>query len=197
MQYGYARVSSTDQNADRQLIALQEHAVERKNIFLDKKSGKDFERPQYQRLLKKLKEGDRLYVLSLDRLGRDYEEIQEQWQLLTKKKKVNICVIDMPLLDTKDRRELIETLIADVVLRVMSYEAHMERLRIRDRQETGIRAAKACGVEFGRPKKEMPENFSLLVEQWKEKRISTTEVIQLCGCSRATFFRRMKEGDEE
>ena len=149
--YGYIRVSSVDQNEDRQLIALRGQGVTERHIYLDKQSGKDFHRPQYKRLVKALKPGDLLYVLSIDRLGRDYREIQQQWRLLTKEKGVDICVLDMPLLDTRQGKDLMGTFIADLVLQILSFVAQSERENIRRRQQEGIAAAKARGVKFGRP----------------------------------------------
>lgn len=151
--YGYVRVSSTDQNEDRQMIALSEAGVPKKNIYPDKMSGKNFERPQYQKLLKKLKSGDLLYILSIDRLGRNYEEIQKQWRIITKEKNVDICVIDMPLLDTRQGKDLMGTFIADLVLQILSFVAQSERENIKKRQAEGIAAAKAKGIRFGRPEK--------------------------------------------
>lgn len=165
--YGYVRVSSTDQNEDRQMIALSEVGVLKKNIFMDKMSGKDFERPQYQKLLKKLKPDDLLYVLSIDRLGRNYEEIQKQWRIITKEKNVDVCVIDMPLLDTRQGKDLMGTFIADLVLQILSFVAQSERENIKKRQAEGIAAAKAKGVRFGRPEKNVPDNFGSLIKQWE------------------------------
>lgn len=161
--YGYVRVSSTDQNEERQLIALREKGVDDKNVYMDKQSGKDFDRPQYKKLLRKMKQGDLLYILSIDRLGRNYEEIQSQWRVLTKEKGIDICVIDMPLLDTRQGKNLMGTFIADLVLQILSFVAQSERENIRKRQEQGIAAAKAKGVKFGRPEKEVPDNFARLV----------------------------------
>ena len=163
--YGYVRVSSTDQNEDRQLIALSEKQIPKKNIYMDKQSGKDFERPQYKRLVRKLKGGDMLYILSIDRLGRNYEEIQRQWRILTKEIGVDICVIDMPLLDTRNGKDLMGTFIADLVLQILSFVAQNERENIKKRQAEGIAAAKAKGVRFGRPEKEIPDDFAKLIRQ--------------------------------
>ena len=170
--YGYVRVSSTDQNEDRQMIALQEAAVPEKNIFMDKQSGKDFDRPNYKKLMRKLKAGDLLYVLSIDRLGRNYEEIQKQWRILTKEIGIDICVLDMPLLDTRNGKDLMGTFIADLVLQILSFVAQNERENIKKRQAEGIAAAKARGVKFGRPEK---------------------EVLNQCNMSKATFYRRLRE----
>ena len=191
--YGYIRVSSTDQNEDRQLIALTEIGVSEKDIFMDKQSGKNFDRPQYQKLVKKLKSGDLLYILSIDRLGRNYEEIQSQWRILTKEKGVDICVLDMPLLDTRQGKDLMGTFIADLVLQILSFVAQSERENIRKRQEQGIAAAKAKGVRFGRPEKPIPENFGKLVSDWEKKKVSFEDTLKLCDMSEATFYRRLRE----
>lgn len=168
--YGYIRVSSVDQNEDRQLIALRGKGVAMRHIYLDKQSGKDFHRPQYKRLVKALKPGDLLYVLSIDRLGRDYREIQQQWRLLTKEKGVDICVLDMPLLDTRQGKDLMGTFIADLVLQILSFVAQSERENIRRRQQEGIAAAKARGVKFGRPP--LPENFYEVHRRWRNKELT-------------------------
>lgn len=191
--YGYIRVSTQDQTEDRQLIALSEVGVSDKNIFIDKLSGKDFNRPQYIRLKKKLKSGDLLYILSIDRLGRNYVEIQEQWRILTKEMGVDICVIDMPLLDTRQNKDLIGTFIADVVLQLLSFVAQNERENIRSRQRQGIDAAKKRGVKFGRPLKDVPANFDVLVGRWKKGEISVGDIVNECEISKATFYRRLKE----
>ena len=191
--YGYVRISSVDQNEDRQLAIMRDEGVPEENIFIDKKSGKDFNRPEYKRLIRRLKEGDLLYVLSIDRLGRNYEEIQEQWRILTKEKRVDIVVIDMPLLDTRQGKDLMGTFIADLVLQILSFVAQNEREKIKERQEQGIAAAKARGVRFGRPEKELPDNFSRLVKEWERKRIPLTEILKQCEISEATFYRRLRE----
>ena len=191
--YGYIRVSSTDQNEDRQLIALHEIGVTDKNIYMDKLSGKDFNRPQYKKLVKKMRTGDLLYILSIDRLGRNYEEIQNQWRILTKDIGIDICVIDMPLLDTRTCKDLMGTFIADLVLQILSFVAQSERENIKKRQEQGIAAAKAKGVHMGRPVKNVPDNFGLLVKQWEKKKIPLEQVLQECGMSEATFYRRLRE----
>jgi len=193
MQYGYARVSSIDQNEDRQLHALQEVGVEKSHIFIDKLSGKDFNRPQYLRLTEKLQAGDLLYIKSIDRLGRNYDEILEQWRVLTKVKKIDIVVIDMPLLDTRQYKDLIGTFISDLVLQVLSFVAQSERENIRTRQAEGITAAKQRGVKFGRPEKPLPEDFGALARRWEDKDISTAEVLQICNMSRSTFYARLKK----
>lgn len=191
--YGYVRVSSTEQNEDRQLDVMNSKAVPQCNVYVDKQSGKDFKRPQYKRLIKKLKPGDLLYILSIDRLGRNYKEIQEQWRILTKVKNIDICVIDMPLLDTRTAKDLMGTFIADLVLQILSFVAENERANIKMRQEQGITAAKARGVRFGRPKKPVPDNFAEIVRQWRQRQISTRNVLQLCGISRATLYRKIRE----
>lgn len=191
--YGYVRVSSTDQNEDRQMIALREVGVVDKDIFMDKQSGKDFERPQYKKLIKKLKPGDLLYILSIDRLGRNYEEIQRQWRILTKDIGVDICVIDMPLLDTRNGKDLMGTFIADLVLQILSFVAQSERENIKKRQAEGIAAAKAKGVKFGRPEKDIPDDFSKIVKAWEQKRLPLSEVLKICNMSEATFYRRLRE----
>ena len=191
--YGYIRVSSTDQNEDRQLIALHEVGVTDKNIYMDKLSGKDFNRPQYKKLVKKMRPGDLLYILSIDRLGRNYEEIQNQWRILTKEIGIDICVIDMPLLDTRTCKDLMGTFIADLVLQILSFVAQRERENIKKRQEQGIAAAKAKGVHMGRPVKDVPDNFGKLVKLWEKKKIPLEQVLQECGMTEATFYRRLRE----
>lgn len=191
--YGYVRVSSTDQNEERQMIALREAAVPQKNIFMDKQSGKDFDRPNYKKLVKKLKSGDLLYIISIDRLGRNYEEIQKQWRILTKEIGIDICVLDMPLLDTRNGKDLIGTFIADLVLQILSFVAQSERENIKKRQAEGIAAAKAKGVKFGRPEKEVPDGFGKIVRAWEQKRLSFEEVLNECNMSEAIFYRRLRE----
>ena len=191
--FGYIRVSSTDQNEDRQLDALRGKAVPPRNIYMDKQSGKDFNRPQYRRMVRRLRRGDLLYILSIDRLGRNYEEIQRQWRMLTKEVGVDICVIDMPLLDTRSGKDLMGTFIADLVLQILSFVAQSERENIRKRQKQGIAAAKARGVRFGRPAVETPEDFGALVEAWERHERSFADTIALCGMSEATFYRRLRE----
>ena len=191
--YGYVRVSSTDQNEERQMVALAEAGVPEKNIFMDKQSGKRFDRPQYKKLVKKLKTGDLLYVLSIDRLGRNYEEIQNQWRVITKEVGADICVLDMPLLDTRQGKDLMGTFIADLVLQILSFVAQSERENIKKRQEQGIAAAKAKGVRFGRPEIPLPDNFGKLVKDWEKKRTSFEETLRLCNMSEATFYRKLRE----
>ena len=191
--YGYVRVSSTDQNEDRQLIALREQGVDEKNIFIDKQSGKDFEHPDYKKLVSKLKAGDLLYIISIDRLGRNYEEIQKQWRVLTKEIGIDICVLDMPMLDTRNGKDLMGTFIADLVLQILSFVAQSERENIKKRQPEGIAAAKAKGVKFGRPEKEVPDDFGKIVRAWEQKKLPLEEVLKKCGMSEATFYRRLRE----
>ena len=190
--YGYIRVSSTYQNEDRQLLAMQDKQIPQKNIFIDKQSGKDFDRPNYKRLVRKLKKGDLLYILSIDRLGRNYEEIQSQWRYLTRDKEVDIAVIDMPLLDTRRGKDLMGTFLADIVLQILSFVAQNERENIRKRQAQGIAAAKANGMKFGRPTLDMPKDFNLIVEKWESGVIRISEAAERCGMSEATFYRRLR-----
>ena len=191
--YGYVRVSSVDQNEDRQLIVMSDNNVPKSNVYIDKQSGKDFERPQYKKLVKKLKEGDLLYILSIDRLGRNYEDIQKQWRILTKDIGIDICVIDMPLLDTRNGKDLMGTFIADLVLQILSFVAQNERENIKKRQAEGIAAAKAKGVKFGRPEIAIPDDFDKLIKRWEKKQISIAELLSLCNMSEATFYRKLRK----
>lgn len=179
--YGYVRVSAVDQNEARQRIAMAERSVPRSHLYVDKQSGKDFERPQYRRLVKRLRAGDLLYVQSIDRLGRNYEEIQEQWRALTKEIGVDICVIDMPLLDTRNGKDLMGTFIADLVLQILSFVAQNERENIKKRQEQGIAAAKLRGVEFGRPELPVPPEIAEKLAGWKNGALSTEEMLAATG----------------
>ena len=190
--YGYCRVSSSDQNEDRQLIALQELSIPKENIFVDRQSGKDFKRPQYQKMLKYLDEDSVLYIKSIDRLGRNYQEIQEQWRMISKEKKADIVVIDMPLLDTRRGKDLIGTFLSDIVLQVLSFVAENERSNIRQRQAEGIAAAHARGVKFGRPKIPLPDNFMEIYQQWEQGELSAREAARLCGLSKSTFYNRIQ-----
>ena len=190
--YGYVRVSSVEQNEDRQLLALENIGVAKRNIYVDKQSGKDFEREQYKRLMKKLKPGDLLYILSIDRLGRNYIEIQEQWRVLTKEKGVDIGVIDMPILDTRKGKDLLGTFIADLVLQILSFVAQTERENIRNRQAQGIAAAKKRGVKFGRPKRELPSNFNSVAEKWRRKELSSRQAAKECGMPLTSFLNRAR-----
>jgi DNA invertase Pin-like site-specific DNA recombinase len=191
--YGYARVSSSDQNEDRQIDALNALEILESQIYVDKQSGKDFDRPAYKTLVKKLKQGDLLYIKSIDRLGRNYEEIQNQWRVLTKERGIDISVIDMPILDTRNGKDLVGTFLADVVLQILSFVAQNERENIRKRQAEGIAAAKARGVPFGRPIKKPPENFAILVKQWERGNIKIDEVLRQTGLKQATFYNRLRE----
>ena len=185
--YGYIRVSTREQNEDRQLIALREMSIPEQNIFMDKQSGKDFNRPQYKKLVKKLKPDDLLYIKSIDRLGRNYEEIQNQWRILTKEKKIDIVVLDMPLLDTRRGKDLMGTFLSDIVLQVLSFVAENERTTIRQRQREGIAAAKARGVRFGRPPRPLPENYHSAYQRWKAGVITGTAAAKECGMPLSTF----------
>ena len=193
--YGYVRVSSKEQNEDRQVIAMEELSIPQKNIYMDKQSGKDFERPQYKKMLRKFKQGDILFIKSIDRLGRNYTEILEQWALITKEKKVDIVVIDMPLLDTRDKgRDLTGMFISDLVLQILSYVAETEREFIKKRQAEGIAAARAKGVKFGPKKKVMPEEFEKVKEMWERGEISAREAGKILNVSYSTFYRRCVNG---
>lgn len=192
-EYGYVRVSSLDQNEDRQMIELQKKQIPEKNIYMDKLSGKNFERPAYKRLFKKLKQGDLLYIMSIDRLGRNYVEIQEQWRILTKEKGIDIVVLDMPLLDTRTGKDLMGTFISDLVLQILSFVAQNERENIKKRQAQGIAAAKARGVRFGRPEKPVPDDFGEIVKSWEKKEIKISDVVRICDMSEPTFYRRLRE----
>lgn len=191
--YGYVRVSSIEQNEERQLIELNKVGIDSNNIFIDKQSGKDFNRPQYKELVSRLKEGDVLYILSIDRLGRNYEEIQNQWRILTKEIGIDVCVIDMPLLDTRRDKDLMGTFIADLVLQILSFVPESERENIRKRQEQGIAAAKARGVRFGRPEKPTPKDFGTIIKSWEKGKITFDEAVAKCGFSSATFYRKLRE----
>lgn len=191
--YGYARVSGTDQNEERQMIALFQQNIAKKNIYIDKMSGKDFNRPSYKKLIKKLRKGDLVYILSIDRLGRNYEEIQNQWRVITKEIGADICVIDMPLLDTRQGKDLMGTFIADLVLQILSFVAQSERENIKERQLQGISAAKKNGIRFGRPEKNLPNDFLMLINMWETKQITLQEVLKKCKISESTFYRRLRE----
>lgn len=193
MIYGYIRVSTQEQNEDRQLIALSQVGVVGKNIYVDKESGKDFNRPKYKLLVRHLKENDILYIKSIDRLGRNYEEIIEQWRHLTKEKKIDIVVLDMPLLDTRWGKDLIGTFLSDIVLQILSFVAENERKNIRERQREGIEAAQKRGVRFGRPKKPLPDNFELVYRRWISKEISGLEAARLCNMPSSSFYRKARD----
>lgn len=192
--YGYVRVSTAYQNEDRQMIAMQEKQVPRNHIYVDKQSGKDFNRPHYIQLVERMEKGDLLYVLSIDRLGRNYEEIQNQWRILTKEIGIDICVINMPLLDTRNGKDLMGNFIADLVLQILSFVAESERTNIKKRQQQGIAAAKAKGVKFGRPRTENPQDFMKIVLDWRYKKISLEEALKKSNMSKSTFYRRLQEG---
>jgi len=185
--YGYVRVSTREQNEDRQMLALRQLRIPDGHIYLDKQSGKDFERPQYKKLLRKLKKDDLLYVKSIDRLGRNYEEILQQWRVLTKEKGIDIVVLDMPLLDTRRGKDLMGTFLSDIVLQVLSFVAENERTNIRQRQAEGIAAARARGVRFGRPPKPLPDNFHSACQRWRQGSITGTAAAKECGMPLATF----------
>ena len=191
--YGYIRVSTREQNEDRQLIALRDMAVPEGNIFMDKQSGKDFDRPQYRRLVRKLRPNDLLLVKSIDRLGRNYEEIQNQWRILTREKGVDILVLDMPLLDTRRGKDLVGTFLSDIVLQVLSFAAENERDNIRARQAEGIAAAKRRGVRFGRPRVGPPGDFPAIVASWEEGRLTFRQALERSGLTETTFYRRLRE----
>ena len=191
--YGYIRVSTSDQNTARQFAALEKWEIPKRNLYVDKQSGKDFNRPAYKKLLRKLKEGDLLYIKSIDRLGRNYEEIQEQWRILTKEKKIDIVVLDMSLLDTRNGKDLLGTFISDVVLQILSFVAQNERENIRIRQAEGIAAAKANGVKFGRPELPLPDNFHEVHKAWREKKIPLREAAKKCGMTESTFYAKARK----
>lgn len=191
--YGYIRVSSADQNEDRQIIAMSGLDIPPAHTFVDKQSGKDFERPAYKKLVKKMKPGDLLYIKSIDRLGRNYEEIQNQWRVLTKDKGVDIAVIDMPLLDTRNGKDLVGTFLSDIVLQILSFVAQNERETIRQRQAEGIAAAKARGVRFGRPPKKPPDDFKALAKQWERGKLPAKELMAQTGLKKTTLYRRLRE----
>lgn len=195
MNYGYIRVSSKDQCEDRQWLALKQFDIPRKNIYVDKVSGKNFDRPQYNRLVKRLKKGDVLIVLSIDRLGRNYDEIQNQWRIITKVKQVDIVVLDMPLLDTrkKGNQDLTGTFIADMVLQILAYVAQIERENIKQRQKEGIYAAKSRGVIFGRPRKDVTQNFKVIKNQWLQNQITSRQAAKALGIAQSTFLRWVQE----
>ena len=195
--YGYIRVSTRDQNEDRQRIAMREAGVRERCVFTDKQSGKDFDRPGYRRLLRKLKPGDTLFIKSIDRLGRNYAEILEQWRIITKEKRADIVVLDMPLLDTRQGRDLTGTLIADIVLQLLSYVAQTEREFIRQRQAEGIAAAKANGVRFGRRPLQKPPEYQALREQWERGDISARAAAKRLGVAHKTFLNWARTGGSE
>jgi len=191
--YGYIRVSAADQNEDRQIMAMEELNIPSAHLFIDKQSGKDFDRPNYKKLMKRLNAGDLLYILSIDRLGRNYEEIQNQWRIITKEMNVDVCVLDMPLLDTRLHKDLMGTFIADLVLQILSFVAQNERENIKKRQAQGIAAAKAKGVQFGRPVKEAPEDFNEIIRRWERGQLRLSDILAEQEMSKTTFYRRLRE----
>jgi DNA invertase Pin-like site-specific DNA recombinase len=191
--FGYVRVSTREQNEDRQLDAMARLSIPASHLFVEKQSGKDFDRPQYGKMLRKMKKDDLLYIKSIDRLGRNYEEILEQWRILTKEKGVDIVVLDMPLLDTRRGKDLMGTFLSDIVLQVLSFVAENERDAIRQRQAEGITAAKTRGVRFGRPEQALPENFETIVTAWERQEIDLTDALRRSGLSRSTFYRRARQ----
>lgn len=197
MEYGYVRVSTKEQNEQRQVIALREFGIEEKRIYMDKQSGKDFERENYKKMIRKLKSGDTLVIKSIDRLGRNYDEILDQWRIITKEKQVAVVVLDMPLLDTRQNRDLTGTLIADIVLQLLSYVAQTEREFIRQRQAEGIAAAKEQGVKFGRKPMARPDTFDSIREQWQNNAISARMAAKHLGITHSTFLRWVNEKMDE
>lgn len=195
--YGYIRVSSKDQNIERQLIALKNAGILEKRIYIDRQSGKNFNRPAYKSLLKKLKPGDILVTKSIDRLGRNYEEIMEQWRIITKVKGADIVIQDMPLLDTSKTRDLLGTFISDLVLQLLSFVAQNEREVIRQRQAEGIAAAKMRGVKFGKPRIVLPQNFPELYRKWRKKQLTTQEFAKICNIGRSTLYTKISEYERQ
>ena len=191
--YGYVRVSTKEQNTDRQLIALLGAGVDKENIFVDKISGKDFERPSYKRLINRLRKGDTLFVKSIDRLGRNYGDVIEEWRRITKMKHADIVVLDMPLLDTRRGKDLLGTFISDIVLQLLSFVAENERANIRRRQAEGIEAAKARGVKFGRPKKPLPMEFDAQYRKWRDGEVTIAEAAKVCGMPASSFYAKARE----
>lgn len=193
MEYGYVRVSTREQNEQRQVVALKEYGISEKRIYMDKQSGKDFERPNYKKLIRKIKSGDTLVIKSIDRLGRNYDEILEQWRIITKEKQAAIVVLDMPLLNTAQSKDLTGTLIADIVLQLLSYVAQTEREFIRQRQAEGIAAAKARGVKFGRQAMERPSGYEAIKDQWQRSELSARAAAKQLGITHGTFLRWARE----
>lgn len=193
-EYGYARVSTKEQHEDRQISALLKEGIQKENIFIDKQSGKDFERPKYKKLLRRLKKGDVVFISSIDRLGRNYAEIMDQWRIMTREKQADVVVLDMPLLDTRQKGDdLTGIFIADLVLQILSYVAQKERENIRARQAEGIAAAKARGVKFGRQKMEVPSNFREVAALWRNEGIPLREALEKLEIGRTYFFKKIKE----
>lgn len=195
--FGYVRVSTREQNTDRQRIALIDVGIPQERIYVDRQSGKDFDRPQYRKLLKKLKRGSILYIKSIDRLGRNYSDLTEQWRIITKEKGADIVVLDMPVLDTRRDKNLLGTFISDIVLALLSYVAENERINIRQRQAEGIAAARSRGVQFGRPQKPLPDNFASVYQAWKAGKIRTAEAAAECGMPRSTFLYKAQRYEGE
>lgn len=191
--FGYMRVSTREQNEERQRLALLEMGVPKERIYMDKQSGKDFDRPQYRRLLRDLNKNSVLFVKSIDRLGRNYTDLNEQWRIITKEKEADIVVIDMPILDTRREKNLLGTLISDIVLALLSYAAENERANIRQRQAEGIAAAKARGVKFGRPEIIVPDNFYEIYKKWRKKEVSVKEAAKACNLAKSTFFDKVRK----
>ena len=191
--YGYIRVSATDQNEDRQIIAMENAQVPRRNVYMDKISGKDFDRPMYKKMVRKLQRNDLVYIKSIDRLGRNYKDVVEQWQYLTRVKKVDIVVLEMPLLDTRRGKDLMGPFLSDIVLQVLSFVAENERSNIKIRQREGIEAARKRGVKFGRPSAATPDNFPEIYEKWSKEEISAEQAAAMCGFSRTTFYKKARE----
>jgi len=191
--YGYCRVSSADQNEDRQVEAMKDLGIPKSKIFVDKVSGKDFNRAMYQKLVSKLQKGDLLYIKSIDRLGRNYDSIREEWRMLTKELGVDVVVIDFPLLDTRIGKDLMGTFIADLVLQVLSFVAEFERTNIKQRQKEGIATAKAKGVKFGRPTQKTPENFQEIIELWEMEKISFQQALEMSGLKESTFYNKLRK----
>ena len=191
--YGYIRVSATDQNEDRQIIAMENAQVPRRNVYMDKISGKDFDRPMYKKMVRKLQRNDLVYIKSIDRLGRNYKDVVEQWQYLTRVKKVDIVVLEMPLLDTRRGKDLMGTFLSDIVLQVLSFVAENERSNIKIRQKEGIEAARKRGVKFGRPSAATPDNFPEIYEKWSKEEISAEQAAAMCGFSRTTFYKKARK----
>lgn len=191
--YGYIRVSSRDQNENRQVVAFQDLCIPEKNIFMDKQSGKDFERPSYKRMVRRMKKDDLLYIKSIDRLGRNYGEILEEWRTLTKEKGIDIVVLDMPILDTRRGKDLMGAFLSDIVLQVLSFVAENERINIRQRQAEGIAAAKARGVKFGRPALPYPDNFREIHGDWRKKKVTLRQAADACGMPVGTFYGKARK----
>ena len=192
---GYVHVSSHEQNEDRQVMALLEKGVQKEQIYMDKQSGRDFDRPQYQWMLRRLDSDSLLFVKSIDRLGRDYADLNEQWRIITQDKGAVIVVSDMPLLDTRREKNLLGTFISDIVLALLSYVAENERMNIRQRQMEGIAAAKARGVRSGRPPIPLPDNFHEVCRRWREKELTLEQAARACGLPESTFYDKAKRSE--